>query len=567
MAEQDGSTVLEKPVGVHGTLDAGWTVPGLFREAVRHYGPRPFLQAVGGAAQTYEETWESAAHLARCLSAQGVRAEQRVLVMLPNTQLAVHAWLAANLLNAVDVSINTGYKGQSFEHAANLSGAQLLVTTSDYLPVVLNSAERLTALRTVILMDDDPADVTPLAGHLQVKKYCDLEPATTDCVNAHIAMPWDIASVIYTSGTSGPAKGVMMPHGQVALLAKLSAAKTGLHGGDTFFSFYPMYHMAGKFMSVLATMSVGGRIVLDVGFAASDWLNRIREYGATVTAAHGPMLEMVFAQPPSPADKDHRLRLIRTAPFPKRIAAAFEERFGVKGMEVWGMTEVGVACWADATEPLKVGSCGRVDTDWYEFAVVDPVTDMPLPAGQVGEFVLRPKKPWTMMQGYQGMPERTLEAWRNLWFHTGDCGYVDADGYVYFVDRAKERIRRRAENISAGDIEAAALAYPGVAEAAAVGVSSGFEGDDDILLCLVMKPGQPFDPVQVLRFLLKELPHFMVPRYLREVTSLPRTPTGKLQRAMLKDATSAPDVWDRKTAGIALRDLAEAPATDDINRK
>src|SRR5690606_32471759 len=156
-----------------------------------------------------------AAHLARCLSAEGVRAGQRVLVMLPNTQQAVHAWLAANLLNAVDVSINTGYKGQSFEHAANLSGAQLLVTTSDHLPVVLNSAVRLTALRTVILMDDAPAAEAPLAGHLQVKKYRDLEPATSECVDAHIAMPWDIASVIYTSGTSGPAKGVMMPHGQV----------------------------------------------------------------------------------------------------------------------------------------------------------------------------------------------------------------------------------------------------------------------------------------------------------------------------------------------------------------
>src|SRR5690606_1944243 len=147
-------------------------------------------------------------------------------VMLPNTQLAVHAWLAANLLNAVDVSINTGYKGQSFEHAANLSGAQLLVTTSDYLPVVLNSAERLTARRTVILMDDDPADVTPLTGDLQVTKYCVLGPATTDCVYALMALPWDVGSFISTSGTGGPGKGVMLQHGQVALLAKWSAAKT-----------------------------------------------------------------------------------------------------------------------------------------------------------------------------------------------------------------------------------------------------------------------------------------------------------------------------------------------------
>src|SRR5690606_22010568 len=136
--------------------------------------------------------------------------------------------------------------------------------------------------------------------------------------------------------------------------------------------------MAGKFMSVLATLAVGGKVVLDIGFTPAEWLTRIRDYGATITAAHGPMLEMVYAQPPSSSDKDHNLRLIRTAPFPKRIAAAFEARFGVRGMEVWGMTEVGVVCWIDPREPLRVGCCGRADSDWYEFMAVDPLTDMPV---------------------------------------------------------------------------------------------------------------------------------------------------------------------------------------------
>src|SRR5690606_14622776 len=165
------------------------------------------------------------------------------------------------------------------------------------------------------------------------------------------------------------------------------------------------------------------------------------------------------------------------------------------------------------------------------------------------------KMPWTMMQGYLGMPEKTVEAWRNFWFHTGDCGFVDADGYVYFVDRAKEGIRRRAENISAGDIETAALAHPHVEEAAALGVPSGYEGDDDILLCLVMKPGAKLDHVEFLRVLVAELPHFMVPRYLCQVSQLPRTVTGKLQRSMLTDVITRPDVWDRKRADVALRDL------------
>lgn len=555
MKEQGGSTAGTAALAVPDKLDSAWTVPGILKDSVRRYGSRPSLEVVGGVSETYDQTWENVSYLARCLFQQGVRPQQRVLIMLANTHLAVHGWLAVNLINAVDVSINTGYKGQSLEHAANLSAAQILMTTSDHLPVILRSQSRLAHLRTIVLMDDaDQAD-WPADASFSILRFRDLEAAPPDCLVAQAAMPWDIGSVIYTSGTSGPAKGVMMPHGQIALLSRLSAAKTSLQADDIFFSFYPMYHMAGKFMSVLATLSVGGRIVLDTGFTPGEWLNRIRAYGATITAAHGPMLEMVYAQPPSDSDKDHRLRLIRTAPFPKRIAAAFEARFGVRGQEVWGMTETGVACWVDPNEPLRVGCCGRVDESWFDFAVVDPATDMKLPAGTVGEFLLRPKVPWTMMQGYLGMPEKTLEAWRNFWFHTGDCGYVDADGYVYFVDRAKERIRRRAENISAGDIEAAALAHPLVKEAAALGVPSGFEGDDDILLCLVMQPGSELDHVGFLRFLVGELPHFMVPRYLCRMAVLPRTATGKLQRAMLKDVMAQPDVWDRKRAEVALRDL------------
>lgn len=553
--EQDSSTVVGASLAVPDTMDSSWTVPGMLRDSVQKYGPRPFLEVVGGVSETYEQTWESVSYLARCLSAQGVSQHGRVLLMLANTHLAVHGWLAVNLLNAVDVSINTGYKGQSLEHAANLSAAEVLLTTSDHLPVILRSAPRLTCLRTVILMDDALDTVWPDDTRLDILRFGELSAAAPECVSAHVAMPWDIGSVIYTSGTSGPAKGVMLPHGQISLLARLSATKTGLQDDDVFFSFYPMYHMAGKFMSVLATLSVGGKVVLDIGFTPGEWLKRIRDYGATVTAAHGPMLEMVYAQPASASDKDHRLRLIRTAPFPKRIAAAFEERFGVRGMEVWGMTEVGVVCWVDPHEALRVGCCGRADANWYEFMVVDPVTDMKLPAGEIGEFVLRPKMPWTMMQGYLGMPEETLDAWRNFWFHTGDCGYIDAEGYAYFIDRAKDRIRRRAENISAGDVEAAALAHPLVAEAAALGVPSGFEGDDDIMLCVVMKPQAQLDPVAFLRFLAGELPHFMVPRYLRQVASLPRTVTGKLQRAMLNGMISESDVWDRKRAEVVLRDL------------
>ncbi|MFG1357968.1 AMP-binding protein [Xanthobacter pseudotagetidis] len=536
-------------------MDEDWTVPGILRKSVLDYGDRPSLQIVNGIQETYAQTWDSVIRLARRLAGHGIGRQDRVILMLGNTHLSVHAWLAVNLLGAVDVNVNTGFKGGSLIHAINLSQAPTLLVTSDLLPAVLNVAGEVGHLASIVVLDQAEGPDMTAGPRIPIVSAQDLDEGSIAQALEEPVKPWETASVIFTSGTSGAPKGAIMPHGQVALLAKLAASKMGMTREDVFFSFYPMYHMAGKFMSVLAALSVGAKLVMDSGFKPEEWLDRIRSHGATMTAAHGPMLEMVYALPPSPKDRDHRLRLIRTAPFPKRIAGDFERRFGVRGMEVWGMTEVGVVCWADMREPLRAGSCGRPDTDWYEFAVLDPATDMPLPPKSPGEFAVRPRLPWTIMQGYLGMPERTVECWRNLWFHTGDFGYVDDDGNVYFLDRAKDRIRRRAENISAGDIEAAALLHPLIVEAAAVGVPSGYEGDDDILLHVVMRPGSILDPAEVLAFLLQRLPHFMVPRYLNQLPTLPRTVTGKLQHALLPRAVDDADVWDRKRANIALRSL------------
>jgi crotonobetaine/carnitine-CoA ligase len=162
-----------------------------------------------------------------------------------------------------------------------------------------------------------------------------------------------------------------------------------------------------------------------------------------------------------------------------------------------------------------------------------------------------------MMQGYIGMPKETLDAWRNLWFHTGDAGYFDADGNLYFVERLKDRIRSRSENISSYDIEVAALAVPGVSDAAAVGVPSGYEGDDDIKLFVVYKGQEELTPTDLLKALARKLPHFMLPRYIEIVDHLPRTPTAKVMKKALREMGNHSDTWDRKADGLRLRDLYE----------
>lgn len=533
-----------------------WTVGETLRAAASRFGSRVFLRVMGGGSFSFEDLHRQALRMASALQTEGVTRGDVVCLMLKNGVEAVQAWFGANLLGALEAPLNTGYRGASLAHALNQAQARHLVIDQDYLPVLAEIVHDLRHLKTIWVVGR-----AEVAGNLASMELFDFRQRLEDA-NDPPHLPalnaGDIASVIYTSGTTGPAKGVMMPHGQVVLLARQTAEKLGIGPDDVYYSFHPLYHMAGKFMQVLACLHAGATLVLDSAFSATDWLARVRDAGATLSGAHGPMLEMIHAQAPSVHDRDHTLRAICTAPFPKHIASAFERRFGVRGIEVWGMTEVGIPLWCSLQEPLRVGSCGRVDDEWFEFAVLDPETDQILGVGEVGQFAVRPRRPWVLMQGYMGMPEKTVEAWRNLWFHTGDLGWLDESGYAYFADRASDRIRRRAENVSAYDIEIAALAHSDVAEVVAVGVPSEFASDDDIKLCAVLKPRANVLPGELLQHLAKRLPHYMVPRYIEILDELPRSATHKVQRAQLKYGSQAHSgVWDRHAHGVVLREVME----------
>ena len=472
MPPPDDDAMTASGLDVAGSM-AGWTTGAMLAERARRDPDRPFVQPRGEPAHSFGEVHQQARQAAFALAAAGVGRGDPVVLMLHNGLEAIVAWFGANLLGAVDVAINTAYRGASLEHALNQVGARCIAIGAEFVPLLQAIAERLSQLRTV----------------------------------------------------------------------------------DFYYSFHPLHHMAGKFMQVLACVVAGAHLVLDRKFDPAAWLQRIRLSGATHSGGHGPMLEMIHAQPASPQDREHRLRVLCSAPFPRHIASDFEARFGLRGLECWGMTEVGVPLWNSLDEPLRAGSCGRVDAEWFEFRVLHPETDAPLPCGEVGEFVVRPRHPWTLSQGYAGLPDKTVEAWRNLWFHTGDLGHVDAEGYVYFGDRVAERIRRRAENVSAYEIEVAAQSHAAVAEAAAVGTPSEFAGDDDIRLFVVARAGTSLQPEALLRHLAAHLPHPMVPRYIDTVAELPRSATHKIQRALLRRDPMGPNTWDRKVQGIELREL------------
>jgi crotonobetaine/carnitine-CoA ligase len=530
-------------------------LPDLLRRRAAHDSTREFFRNVDGATVTYGEAYSRACSVANGLLSSGVARGECVVIMADNAPDSICTWLGIAMAGAVEVAINTGYRGRSLEHVMQNSQARIAFVEEQLLPRLVEVGAALTHLTTVVVYRSAGSSDLPSVPGWTLVDFDDLLGPDSD-PGVQVG-PHDIASVVYTSGTTGPAKGVMMPHGQIRLFSRLGVEGAGLNADDAFYCFIPLFHVAGKFIGIMGSMMTGGRVVLDTRFSVEAFLPRVREHGCTVALLHGPLVEMVYQLPESPDDADNPMTRIMASPFPAHLALDFQRRFGIRGIETWGMTEVTIPIWQPLDEPLRIGSCGRLREEHFELRIVDPDTDAEMPAGRTGEMVLRPRRPFTMMQGYLRMPEVTIETWRNLWFHTGDLGYIAEDGYVYFVDRVKERIRRRAENISSFEVEAAGLTHPGVAECAAVGVPSEFDGDDDVLLCVVPEAGAVPDEADLIRHLAAELPHFMVPRYLRYLDALPRTPTGKPQKVQLRNEGITPTTWDRKAAGVSLRTVLQ----------
>lgn len=529
-------------------------LPEVLRERAETSRDVPFLQMVGEEALTYGQVYDYACTIAGGAAALGIDKGECVVIMADNSIDSVCTWLGITLAGAVEVAINTGYRGGSLEHAMQNSQARVMFIEPALLPRIHEVQDSLTFLETIVVLPGADAE-QPSFTRIALTTFSDVLAASSGLPDRVITQA-DLASVVYTSGTTGPAKGVMMPHGQISSFANLGREGVRLTEDDVWYCFIPLFHVAGKFIAIYGSMIAGGKVVLDTRFSAETWLQRIREYGITVALAHGPLVEMVHKLPRRADDIDNTMTRLIASPFPGKIAADFEKRFGLRGIETWGMTEVAVPIWQPFDEETRIGSCGLVRTDHFDFRVVDPDSDVEMPRGEIGEFVLRPKHPWTITQGYLRNPEATNGAFRNLWFHTGDLGYITEDGYVYFSDRAKERIRRRAENISSYDIESAALSHDDVIAGAAVGVASGFDGDDDVMLYVIPRAGSKLDHEKLLKFLATRLPHFMVPRYITFVEDFPRTPTGKVQKSLMREAGVTEATWDRSAAGVSLRELA-----------
>ena len=492
-----------------------------------------------GSEWTYARTREIAIGTANALKALGVRQGDRVLVWLPNSADCLRVWFGLNYLGAVFVPMNLAYRGGLLQHAVKLAEARLGILHAD-LHQRLNEVDRAGLAEAVIL----GGEALPIDG-MTVHPSATLEPVdfTPPELEREIA-PWDLQSIIFTSGTTGPSKGVLSSY---VHLYSMAISAPFLDADDRYMINLPMFHSGGV-MPVTAMLIHGGSIAMVPAFETETFWTTIRERGITTAILLGVMGGFLLKRPPSPDDKDHTLRTCTYVPL-NDTAPQFHERFGTDIHTHFNMTEISMPIVSQAN-PTALGSAGRPRAG-VQVRIVDE-NDCEVGVGEVGEMVVRTDCPWAMNHGYAGNAEATAAAWRNGWFHTGDGFRRDAEGNFFFVDRLKDAIRRRGENISSFEVESEILAHPAVREAAAVAVRSEI-AEDEVMAVVALREGAAFDPAELIEFLRPRMAHFMIPRFVRIVDALPRTPTAKIEKVKLRVEGLTDDTWDREQAGIRIK--------------
>jgi crotonobetaine/carnitine-CoA ligase len=500
-----------------------------------------FVRFADGAQWTYRETLDIARRTAIGLRALGVKQGEHVLSWLPNGPDAIRVWFGLNMLGAVYVPVNLAYKGRLLEHVVENSDAGLIVCHADLFGR-LGDIGHAELRQAVILGGDAKADVPGIATH----RADALTPAAGELgPTERPVAPWDTQMIIYTSGTTGPSKGVLTSY--VHLYSSADASFGFANADDRCMVNLPLFHVGGT-GPLYAMLMKGASVAIVDAFDTPSFWRVIGESGTTIVILLGVMATFLVKQAAGPQDRAHGLRVAIMVPLCED-ATAFNRRFGCDIYTVFNMTEISTPL-VSGRNPVALASCG-LPRDGVEVRIVDE-NDCEVATGATGELIVRTDRPWAMNHGYNKNPEATARAWRNGWFHTGDAFRRDANGDFFFVDRMKDAIRRRGENISSFEVETEVCAHPAVKEAAAVAVPSEF-AEDEVLVAVSLAEGASLDPADLIRFLIPRMAHFMVPRFVRIVSDLPRTPTQKIQKHLLRSEGITADTFDREKAGIRVR--------------
>lgn len=533
-----------------------WSLPTVLEYQAIHRADRPCIQWTDeGEILTFAEANARVNQLAHGLSGAGIGKGDLVVLYLPNSLEFVLTWWALQKIGAVEVPVGPVQKGAFLAHQLNLSKARTIITCAELLPRLAEVEGEVPNLARCYLMDEAASALS----RVEVRQFADLWTGNT-CNPGVKVGPQDTAAILYTSGTTGWSKGVEMPHSQFYFFAEEDVQLVGLTEDDVYMTSFPFFHGNAQFLTIYPCLIAGAHCVLYPKFSASDYFGRARRSGATVANLIGATMAFICATPPTPEDRDHKIRTIYAAPLAFDLAREFTERFGkIEFVDGFGQTEISNIFQTPRGARRPEGASGVLMDQWFEVKLADPETDEEVPEGEVGELLIRHRYPGTISNGYYAQPDKTVETWRNLWFHTGDAMRRDAEGWYFFVDRVKDALRRRGENISSFEVESVIRTFPGVAEVAVIGVSADEKaGEDEVKACIVMREGQSLDAPALIGWCDVRMGAHMVPRYIEVLETLPQTPSEKIKKKDLRERGITPETWDRTKAGVRLASEGKA---------
>ena len=506
----------------------------LLRDRAADLADAPFLLAAG-EAWSFSDAAERAARRAGTLRATGVEPGDRVVALLPNGPLIVELLLACAWSGAVLVPVNTASRGPQLAHVIGDCEPKLVVADAAF----------VEELASVVSIENGS---TPLwvAGDPSARSAV---PSRGSAASLEIreSRPSDPLAILYTSGTTGPPKGVICPHAQFWWWGHNTGEALGITEGDVLFTCLPLFH-TNALNTVVQALFHGVKLVIGDRFSASRFWQTVGDADASVTYILGAMASILAARDPGPLDRGHRVRVALSPATAPPLWDVFRDRYGIRIVEGHGMTETNLAVGPRDGEQ-RAGWMGRA-MPGFQAKVVDG-DDVEVEPGTAGELVVRADEPFAFASGYWRLPEATVESWRNMWFHTGDRVVSDGDGWLRFLDRIKDAIRRRGENVSAWEVEQVLTSHPRVVAAAAVPVPSPL-GEDDVMAFVVCDDPVP-SPEQLTAWADDRLPYFAVPRYLEYLPDLPLTENGKIRKYVLRERGVSETTWDRETNGGSRR--------------
>ncbi|MBI4774298.1 MAG: AMP-binding protein [Deltaproteobacteria bacterium] len=497
---------------------------------------------------TYSEMEVMSNRFANAFRNLGLKRHDKACLLLDNNLEHMYCWFGLWKAGVADVPINTAYKGQILQYVIDNSEARVLVVDQNYLGRIQFLEDEIKNIEKVVVYTPKGAkkpDIDLKLDCVDMDEFASF-PADSPDANVHFSDP---ATILYTSGTTGPSKGVMMSHANCHIWGENVVENLGLVSSDIDYTCLPLFHANARLMTVYPSMLAEAQVAVSPRFSLSRFWDDIRFFKATVFNGLGAIGPLLFSVPPKPDDTDNPVRLAFLVPAPDY--KEYEKRFGLKVITAYGMTECNLPLFSPLDEKMPDGACGK-PVKGFQVRIVDEYDDE-VPPGQVGEVVVRNDQPYGILSGYYNMPEKTLEAYRNLWFHTGDAMYRDENGWHYFVDRIKDALRRRGENISSFEVESVINSHPAVLESAVIAVKDPVLTEDEVKACIVLQPGASLTEEELIRFCEPRMPYFHVPRYIEFMDELPKTPTDKIRKHVLREAGLTPQTWDREEAGITIK--------------